>query len=82
MKSLFHIFRTKSTVSFHSAFDRDTSIAIPTILATMLKNKRYHVDSCLSSVKRVCYNKNVAQRTCNDPKQVRKVVCAGFFVRK
>lgn len=67
MKSLFHIFRTKSTVSFHSAFDRDTSIAIPTMLATMLKNKGYRMDSCLFSVKRVCYNKNVAQRTCSDP---------------
>ena len=81
MKSLFHIFRTKSTVSFRSAFDRDTSIAIPTMLATMLKNKGYRMDSCLFSVKRVCYNKNVAQRTCSDPKQVRKVVCAGFFER-
>ena len=40
-----------------------------------------HMDSCLFSVKRVCYNKNVAQRTCSDPKQVRKVVGAGFFVR-
>lgn len=67
MKSLFHIFRTKSTVSFHSAFDRDPSIAIPAILATILKKKGYHMDSCLSSVKRVCYNKNVAQRTCSDP---------------
>ena len=81
MKSLFHIFRTKSTVSFHRAFDRNLSIAIPTILATMLKKKGYRVDSCLFSGKRVCYNKNVAQRTCSDPKQVRKVVCAGFFVR-
>lgn len=31
----------------HGAFDRDTSIAIPVILATMLKNKGYHVDFAL-----------------------------------
>lgn len=28
----------------HGAFDRDTSLAIPVILATMLKNKGYDVD--------------------------------------
>ena len=31
----------------HGAFDRDTSIAIPVILATMLKNKGYEVDFSL-----------------------------------
>lgn len=31
----------------HGAFDRDTSIAIPVILATLLKNKGYEVDFAL-----------------------------------
>lgn len=31
----------------HGAFDRDTSIAIPVILATLLKNKGYQVDFAL-----------------------------------
>lgn len=31
----------------HGAFDRDTSIAIPVILATLLKNKGYNVDFAL-----------------------------------
>ena len=31
----------------HGAFDRDTSIAIPVILATLLKNKGYDVDFAL-----------------------------------
>ena len=31
----------------HGAFDRDTSIAIPVILATILKNKGYQVDFSL-----------------------------------
>lgn len=31
----------------HGAFDRDTSIAIPVILATMLKNKGFNVDFAL-----------------------------------
>ena len=38
---------TKNWRIRHGAFDRDTSIAIPTILATMLKNKGYHVDFAL-----------------------------------
>lgn len=31
----------------HGAFDRDTSLAIPVILATLLENKGYDVDFCL-----------------------------------
>lgn len=31
----------------HGAFDRDTSLAIPVILATLLQNKGYQVDFCL-----------------------------------
>lgn len=31
----------------HGAYDRDTSLAIPVILATMLENKGYSVDFCL-----------------------------------
>ena len=31
----------------HGAFDRDTSLAIPVILATALRNKGYDVDFCL-----------------------------------
>ena len=50
MKSLFHIFRTKSTVSFHSAFDRDLSIAIPAILATILKKKGFLSFFCEKSM--------------------------------
>ncbi len=114
MKSLFHIFRTKSTVSFHrvetrkSLFPKKILIAQPdkklcifgkwfvmpvtdrdlggddrcnrVILGNAVRQPD-RMDSCLFSVKRVCYNKNVAQRTCSDPKQVRKVVCAGFFER-
>ena len=34
---------TKNWRIRHGAFDRDTSIAIPVILATMLKNKGYEV---------------------------------------
>ena len=35
---------TKNWRIRHGAFDRDTSIAIPIILAAMLKNKGYEVD--------------------------------------
>ena len=35
---------TKNWRIRHGAFDRDTLIAIPVILATMLKNKGYEVD--------------------------------------
>ena len=38
---------TKNWRIRHGAFDRDTSIAIPVILATMLKNKGYEVDFSL-----------------------------------
>lgn len=38
---------TKNWRIRHGAFDRDTSIAIPVILATMLKNKGYEVDFAL-----------------------------------
>lgn len=31
----------------HGSFDRDTSLAIPVILATLLKNRGYDVDFCL-----------------------------------
>lgn len=35
---------TKNWRIRHGAFDRDTSIAIPVILATMLKNKGYDLE--------------------------------------
>lgn len=38
---------TKNWRIRHGAFDRDTSIAIPVILASMLKNKHYNVDFAL-----------------------------------
>ena len=38
---------TKNWRIRHGAFDRDTLIAIPVILATMLKNKGYEVDFSL-----------------------------------
>ena len=38
---------TKNWRIRHGAFDRDTSIAIPVILATLLKNKGYEVDFAL-----------------------------------
>ncbi len=38
---------TKNWRIRHGAFDRDTSIAIPVILATLLKNKGYNVDFAL-----------------------------------
>ena len=38
---------TKNWRIRHGAFDRDTSIAIPVILAAMLKNKHYNVDFAL-----------------------------------
>ena len=38
---------TKNWRIRHGAFDRDTSIAIPVILATLLKNKGYDVDFAL-----------------------------------
>lgn len=38
---------TKNWRIRHGAFDRDTSIAILVILATMLKNKGYEVDFSL-----------------------------------
>mgnify|MGYP003252681460 FL=1 len=38
---------TKNWRIRHGAFDRDTSIAIPVIFATMLKNKGYEVDFSL-----------------------------------
>lgn len=38
---------TKNWRIRHGAFDRDTSLAIPTILATLLKNNNFNVDFAL-----------------------------------